>query len=57
MDDCSQVSIQYCMNQLNAVEKGAQVQMMGQIYKHAEQVICDLGQAVSSPNPPSTCFT
>lgn len=36
-----------CINQLNAVEKGAQVQMMGQIYKHAEQVICDLGEADS----------
>jgi hypothetical protein len=38
-----------CINQSDDVEKGAQVQAMGQIYKHAERVICDLGGADGDP--------
>jgi hypothetical protein len=34
-----------CINQADDIEKGQQVQMMGHIYKHAQEVICDLGEA------------
>jgi hypothetical protein len=34
-----------CINQSDDVEKAAQVQTMGQIYKRAGEVVCDLGEA------------
>lgn len=34
-----------CINQANTIERGAQVSMMGQIYRQAETVICWLGEA------------
>jgi hypothetical protein len=40
-----------CINQSDDVEKGAQVQIMGEIYEHAQEVICDLGEADWEPQP------